>query len=74
VSSLGYVLTVLLLGVVINGLQKEIEHTHVKCVDATKLGGIITVFKDSVRFRGDLNELEKSFMLLFGRIKEDSVL
>lgn len=67
-SSLGYVLTMLLLSIFIN----EIENTDIKYVDDTKLGGIITVFKDSIRFQGNINELEESFMLLFG-VGEDSV-
>lgn len=56
-SSLGYVLTMLLLCVFVNGLHNKIENMDVKCVDDTILGGIITVFKDSIRFQGDLNQL-----------------
>lgn len=62
-SSLGYVQTTFLLSVSIIGLHNEIQNMDVKCVDDTKLGGIITIFKDSIRFQGDLNELERSFML-----------
>lgn len=62
-SSLLYVQTTFLLSVSISGLHNEIENMDVKCVGDTKLGGIITIFKDSIRFQGDLNELERSFML-----------
>lgn len=34
-------------------------------VGDTKLGGIITLLKDQIRFQGDHNEMAKSFTLLF---------
>lgn len=63
-SSLGHVLGLVLLSVFINSPHNEIN-MEVKCVDDTKLGGIIPVFKDSIRFQVDLKELEKFFILFF---------
>lgn len=69
-SSLGYVLTMLLLSVFMNRLHNEIENMKGKYVDDTSLGGIKAVFKDSIRFQGDLSDPEKSFMLLLGGRKK----